>query len=112
MKLTTKNEFKSLVKRHPFSGYRGAAYIEIGEYYLRHENIYGALRGFLKASGIEMDAEYTGFTMYRLAWCFLLVGENEKAIATMKIAVELESPVQEAAKTDLAKMTAIPTDQK
>ena len=79
-------QHKNLVKLYPESAYVPDAYVAIGEFYFDSDNVYGALRAYLKATSYRDHPKYA-FAMYKLGWCYFNVGEYGKAIETMKAVV-------------------------
>lgn len=87
--------FKKLVKLYPQSGYVPDSYVLIGEYYFDHDNAYGALRAYLKATAYKDSQKYP-FAMYKLGWCYYNVGDYGKSIETMKAVVSYSMAQVEA----------------
>jgi tetratricopeptide (TPR) repeat protein len=80
------DNFTSLVKKYPDSGFVPDAYVYIGEHYFDDNNAFKALLAFQRAAAYPQSDMY-GYALYKLAWCQYNVGEYGKAIDTMKSVV-------------------------
>lgn len=75
--------YNTLVKTFPNSEFVPDSYLAIGEYWFDNNNAFKALSNYLKASTYQESRSYI-FALYKLAWCYYNVGENAKAIESMK----------------------------
>lgn len=94
--------YKKLVKLYPESQYVPDAYVLLGEYFFDKNDVYNALRAYLKATAYR-DSDRYGFALYKLGWCYFNVGEQGKAIDTMKAVVSyaMETSSQTGSKMQL-----------
>lgn len=103
-----------LVKTYPDSRYGPAAYLTIGEHYYTTGDAFKALLAYRKASAFKSEERY-GFALYKLAWCYAVIGETARAVTSMASAVAVleagKDPVLAArAQSDLVAFSGCPSD--
>ena len=90
-----------LVRRYPESEHVPAAYVQLGEFYFGRDNVYKALLAYRKAARTPGSPVFE-YAHYKLAWCYYNIGEYEKAIEAIKVAVS-SPPLRDEALMDLAR---------
>lgn len=98
-------QFSNLVRQYPDSARVPDAWVAIGEYWFEDEGqIYKALLSYKNATTWP-DSDLYPFAMYKLAWCYYILGEYPPAIDLMKEVVEMsDTAPQKPGANDLKEM--------
>ena len=97
-----------LVKTRPQSRFLPDAYFQIGEYYFANNSALKALTAYQHATQFP-DRPTFVFAAYKLAWCYYILGDYDKAIEQMKrvaLTQSADDPLRETAWGDLGRFFA------
>ena len=67
-----------LIKKYPTSGYVADAYLQMGEHFFDHNDVFKAQKAYQKALATG-EKHVKNFAIYKLAWCDYNLGEYDSA---------------------------------
>ncbi len=67
-----------LIKKYPTSGYVADAYLQMGEHFFNHNDVFKAQKAYQKALATG-EKHVKNFAIYKLAWCDYNLGEYDSA---------------------------------